>query len=109
MVDGNDLEARELAFEALREVFALPSENSEGETSLVNLRLKLDAAKLLLATKNPLVAIQNVNNAGEDLPRGLRGKTNSQIEERLAQLQKHTPQPQLTKARSGDTLDASLE
>lgn len=108
-VDGNELEVREKAYEALREVFDLPSQNPEGETSLVNLRLKIDAAKLLLATKNPLVAIQNNNGSNEDLPRGLRGKTNSQIEERLAQLQKHTPQPQLTKARSGDTLDASLE
>jgi hypothetical protein len=69
----------------------------------------MDAAKLLLASKNPLVAIQNNSMGSEDLPRGLRGKTNSQIEDRLAQLTKHTPQQQLTKARSGDTLDASLE
>lgn len=108
-IDGNDLEVRELAFETLREVFALPTTTEDGETALANLRLKLDAAKILLASKNPLVAIQNNNGSDEYVPRGLKGKTASQIEDRFAQLTKHTGQQQLTKARQMDTIDAALE
>ena len=107
--DGNELEVREKAYASLREIFELPSEGMDGEASLANLRLKLDAAKILLASKNPLVAIQNNNGTDDHVPRGIKGKTTAQIEDRLAQLTKHTQQPQLTKARQMETIDAALE
>lgn len=95
--DGLEIETRTKAYETVLQIFALDDGTPE------TMKLKLDAAKLLLAARNPLVAIQN-NNATEALPRGLRGKTISQQEERLAQLTKHIPRPELT-----GTIDAEVE
>ena len=104
-VDGNELEARDKAYAALMEIFDLPGITEEGNANYANMKIKLEAAKLLLAQKNPLVAIQNNVNE-EGTPRGLRGKTTSQIEDRLHQLTKHMPRQEL---RGSNTVEAELE
>jgi hypothetical protein len=107
-VDGNEIQVRDKAYEVLLEIFGMSSQNEEGRVNYANLKLKLDAAKLLLVQKNPLVAIQN-NVGEENIPRGLRGKTESQTEERLRQLTKYTQRQALPSGMAEDTIDAEME
>jgi hypothetical protein len=93
--DGKEMEARELALTTISEILNMDmGVDAEGKPRLdLNIiKLKLDAAKLLVGNKGPMIAIQNnVNEDEERLPRGLRGKSSTQIEARINQITRHIP------------------
>jgi hypothetical protein len=95
--DGFELQARELALQALQRIFESNVVGEDGELNVLKARLQLDAAKVILASRTPLVAIQNNNNSvdSEKLPPGLRSKTENQLESRYQSITRHLPASQV--------------
>ena len=91
--DGQELAARDLAYEALTKILAIDTMRDDGSNDISIMKCQLEAAKLLLGNKGPMIAIQNNNGIDADgpLPLGLRRKSQSQIVDRLNDITKHLP------------------
>jgi hypothetical protein len=92
--DGQDIEARDLAYKTINEIMRLDTINQEtNRPDICIAKMKLDAARLLLMNKGPMIAIQN-NVNDDSMPPGLRSKTSHQLEQRLHQITRHIPDAQ---------------
>lgn len=93
--DGQDIEARDLAYKAINEILSLSTLNEEtNKPDIVIAKMKIEAARMLLANKGPMIAIQN-NVNDETIPPGLRAKTSHQLEQRLHQITRHIPEERM--------------
>lgn len=91
--DGKALEARDAAYKCLMEILDLPLKTFTGEVDVEVLKAKQKAIDTVLSKGVPMIAIQNNNSGGmpEMLPRGLKGQSPFQLEEKLSKIQKQLP------------------